>query len=86
LERAREHGAGRREEIVFLQHEVGGEIVGGPAFDQRGSRRSDFVEEETQLEALSGVEGNVPHGRRSLPVRRGASWGETPEDLTGALA
>ena len=58
---ARQYEAGRSDQIAFSQYEVGGEIVRGPAFDQRGSGRSEFIEEAAQLEALVGVEGDLLH-------------------------
>ena len=67
LERAGEHEAGPSHEIALPQHEMGGEVVSGPAFEKCGSGRSEFVEEDAQLEALLGVEREVPHVRRSLP-------------------
>ncbi len=44
--------AGAGNEIVFAQHQVGGEIVSGPAVEQRGNGRAELVEKLTELEAL----------------------------------
>ena len=37
---------------MFAQHEVGGEIVGGPAVEQRGNRRAELVEKSAEFKAL----------------------------------
>jgi hypothetical protein len=47
--------------IMFSQHEVGREIVGGPALEEGGNRRAELVEKITELKALSCVEGNIDH-------------------------
>ena len=48
-------GAG--DEIALPQHDVGGEVVSGPALEQRGSGGSEFVEEVAQLQALLASNG-----------------------------
>jgi hypothetical protein len=37
---------------VFSQHKVGGEIVSGPAVEQRRNGRAELVEKITELKAL----------------------------------
>ena len=46
---------------MFSQHEVGGEIVSGPAVEQRGNGRAELVEETTELEALLRIQPNIGH-------------------------
>jgi hypothetical protein len=60
---------------VFSQHEVSGEIVSGPAFEQRGNRRAELVEKITELKALLCVERNIGHeagvyGSVASPTKR----------------
>ena len=75
------------DEVVFSQHEVGGEIVSSPALEQGRNGRAEFVEKITELQALLRVERNISHaaevyGRLSLvdlfvrcyPVTRLRRW------------
>jgi hypothetical protein len=48
-------------EIMFSQHEVGGEIVSSPSLEQGRSGRTEFVEKITELKALLRVERNISH-------------------------
>ena len=57
----RQHETRSSDRIIFSQHEVGREIVGGPALDQGGNRRAELVEKITERKALSCVEGNIDH-------------------------
>jgi len=66
--KGQEHKAGRSYEIALPQHDVGSEVMSCPAFEQRGSGSSEFVEQRAQLESFLGVEWEIPHGRRSLPT------------------
>ena len=61
LERAREHEAGASDEIALTQHDVGGEVVSGPALEQRGYVSPEFVEEIAQRKALLRVERKIFH-------------------------
>ena len=47
--------------VVFSQHEVRREVVGGPSVEQRGSRRAEFVEKITEFESLLHIERNSSH-------------------------
>jgi hypothetical protein len=49
------------DEVVFSQHEVSGEVVRGPAVEQRGSGRAELVEKVAKLEALLPVQRNAGH-------------------------
>jgi hypothetical protein len=60
------------EEIVFAQHEVGGEIVCGPVVEQRGARGPELVEEIAELGPLLRIEGQSRHGGGSVPTK----WGD----------
>ena len=55
LEWARQDEAGPGNEIVFSQHEVGGEIMSSPAFEQCWNRRAELIEEITELKAFLGI-------------------------------
>ncbi len=46
---------------MFALHEVGGEIVSGPAVEQRRSGRPELVERIAQLTALLRIERDVTH-------------------------
>jgi hypothetical protein len=61
LEGAREHETGPSHEITLPQHEVGGEVMSGPALEQRGHRRPQLVEQVAQLPSLLRVEGEIAH-------------------------
>jgi hypothetical protein len=61
LERSGQNEARARNEIVFSQHEVGGEIVSSPALDQCGHGRTELGEEIAQLMPLLRVERNIGH-------------------------
>ncbi len=54
-----QHEAGAGDGIVFPQHEVGGEIVGRPALEKRGSRRAELVEQITERQALLRVQRGI---------------------------
>jgi hypothetical protein len=55
LEGARQDNAGPSNEIAFSQHEMGGEIVGGPAVEQGRNRRAEFIEEGTKPKSFLRV-------------------------------
>ena len=61
LERTRQNHARTGDEIVFAQHKMSGEIVGGPPVEQGGNGRAEFVEKTAQLKALLRVERDVTH-------------------------
>lgn len=61
LEATRQNEARAGNEIVFSQHEVGGEIVSSPALEQRRNGRAELVEEITELKSLLCVERNISH-------------------------
>jgi hypothetical protein len=61
LERTRQNHAWTGDEIVFAQHKMSGEIVGGPPVEQGGNGRAEFVEKTAQLKALLRVERDVTH-------------------------
>jgi hypothetical protein len=48
-------------DIVFPQHEVGGQIVGSPAVEQSGRARANLLEQVAQLTALPRVQRNLCH-------------------------
>jgi len=60
-ERTRQNEARTGNEIVFSQHEVGGEIVSSPALEQGRNGRAEFVEKITELKALLRVQRNISH-------------------------
>jgi hypothetical protein len=49
------------DQIVFSQHEVGGEIVSSPPVEQGGNGRAELVEKITKLEALLRIQRNAGH-------------------------
>jgi hypothetical protein len=63
-ERTGQNEARTPEDIMFALHEVGGEIVGRPAVEQRGNRRAELVEKIAQLNTFLRVERDVTHEAR----------------------
>jgi hypothetical protein len=61
FEWARKDDAGASDGIALTQHEVGGEVSGGPSVEQRGCVRSEFVEEIAPAKALLGVKWKIVH-------------------------
>jgi hypothetical protein len=55
LEGARQDEARSGNEVAFSQHQVGGEVMSGPAPEQGGSGRAELIEKVTELEALLRV-------------------------------
>jgi hypothetical protein len=55
LEGARQDNAGPSNEIAFSQHEMGNEIVSGPAVYEGRHGRAELIEEIAELEAFYGV-------------------------------
>ncbi|MFW3115915.1 hypothetical protein MHAE_19296 [Mycobacterium haemophilum DSM 44634] len=61
LERPGKDHARANDEIAFTQHEMGGEVLGGPALYQRGYVSTEFSEEIAQRKALLGIKLKVFH-------------------------
>jgi hypothetical protein len=61
LERAREDEAGASDEIALTQHDVGGEVFGSPAVEQRGYVSPEFFEQIAQFKALLRVKRKTFH-------------------------
>jgi hypothetical protein len=55
LEGPRQDQARSGNEIVFAQHQVGGEIMSGPTVEQGRNRRAELIEEITELTAFPRV-------------------------------
>jgi hypothetical protein len=47
--------------IALTQHDVGGEVSGGPSVEERGCVSSEFVEEIAQGKALLRVKRKILH-------------------------
>jgi hypothetical protein len=82
LEQARKNETGASDGIALTQHDVGGEVSGGPAVEERGCVSSEFVEEIAQGKALLCVKRkilHIPYGanviRLMLQFDRGFSRG-----------
>jgi hypothetical protein len=63
-EGAGENEARAGDQVVFSQHEVGGEIVSSPSVEQGGNGRAELVEKVTELEALLRIQRNAGHDAR----------------------
>ena len=61
LEQARKNETGASDGIALTQHDVGGEVSGGPAVEERGCVSSEFVEEIAQGKALLRVKRKISH-------------------------
>ena len=61
LEGTRQDEARTSKEVVFSQHEMGGEVVTSPALDQGGNGRTELLEEIAKLKALLRVKRNISH-------------------------
>ena len=68
-EQPRKDHAGAGDEIALTQHEVGGQVVRGPALEQRGYERPELGEENAQLKPLLRIERGLGH-RRTLATPR----------------
>ena len=53
--------AGAGQEIVLTQHEVGGEVLGGPAREKRRSIGPEFLEQIAQRPALLRIQRKITH-------------------------
>ena len=60
-ERTRQNKAWPGHEIVFSQHEVGGQVVSGPALEEGRNRRPSLLEQIAELTALLRVQRNTSH-------------------------
>jgi hypothetical protein len=67
LEGARKNDARAGNEIAFSQHDVSGEIVSSPTFEERGNERPELGEENAQPKPLLRIERGFGH-RRTLPT------------------
>src|SRR6476620_1502055 len=60
-ERYRQHQTGAGNRVALTQHEVGGEVSGGPTFDQRWRVSSEFVQQVAQGKSLVRVKRKIGH-------------------------
>lgn len=61
---AQEHArkkTGASDAIALAQHDVGGELSGGPSVEERGCVSSEYVEEIAQGKALLRVKRKISH-------------------------
>jgi hypothetical protein len=49
------------DQVVFSQHEVGGEIVTAPPVEQGRNGRAELVEKIAELQALLRIQWNISH-------------------------
>ena len=61
LEQARKDEAWASDEIALTQHDVGSEVFGIPALEQRGYVSPELLEEIAQCTALLPVKRNIRH-------------------------
>ena len=67
LEGARKNDARAGDEVAFSQHDVSGEIVRSPTFEERGNEGPELGEENAQPKPLLRIERGFRH-RRTLPT------------------
>ena len=73
LEQARKNETGASDGIALTQHDVGGEVSGGPSVEERGCVSSEFVEEIAQGKALLRVKrkiSHIPYGANVIRLAR----------------